>query len=132
MTHLATNLREVLTHIGGGREKVPRNVSPAAHISSFHKENRPRREWRQPRQQVDPFKDLNLDPPELREDLSPSLLIEWIQTLEWIFAFGGYSKEEAFEVAVLKLKGVASLWYENVQRQRAREGRARIRTWSKL
>jgi len=35
-------------------------------------------------------------------------------------------------VAVLKLKGVASLWYENVQRQRAREGRTRIKTWSKL
>jgi len=35
-------------------------------------------------------------------------------------------------VAVLKLKGIASLWYENVQRQRVREGRARIRSWSKL
>ena len=35
-------------------------------------------------------------------------------------------------MAVLKLKGIASLWYENVQRQRVREGRARIRSWSKL
>jgi len=64
--------------------------------------------------------------------LDSNLLIEWIQVLEWIFAFQGYSDEKAFKVAVLKLKGVASHWYENVQRQRAREGRARIRTWSKL
>ena len=64
--------------------------------------------------------------------MKPNLLIEWIQALEWIFAFKGYSDEKAFKVAILKLKGIASHWYENVRRQRAREGRTRMKTWSKL
>jgi len=118
VTHLATDLREVLTHVRGGRAKGPKSASPSAHSSSFQKKDRPRRGQRQPRQQVDPFKDLNLDPPEFRGSLRPNLLIEWIRVLEWMFAFQGYSEEEAFKVAVLKL--------------RAREGRAQIRTWSKL
>ena len=132
VTHLATDLREVLTHVRGGRAKGPKSASPSAHPTSFQKQVHPRRERRQPRQQVDPFKGLNLDPLEFGESLSPNLLIEWIRVLEWIFAFQGYSEEEAFKVAVLKLKGIASLWYENIQRQRVREGKARIRTWSKF
>jgi hypothetical protein len=131
VTHMSTDLREVLAHLRGGRERAPKSASLSAHSCSFM-EVRPKREQRQPRQQVDPFMSMNLDPPEFGENLSPNLLIEWIQTLEWIFAFKGYSDEEAFKVAIPKLKGVAFLWYENVQRQRAKEGRARIRTWSKL
>ena len=128
---MSTDLREVLAHLRGDHERNLRSASLSAHSSS-HKEVRPREKRKQPRQQVELIKDINLDPPEFGESLNPNLLIEWIRTLEWIFAFRGYSEEEAFKVAILKLKGIASLWYENVQRQRAREGRARIRTWSKL
>ena len=35
-------------------------------------------------------------------------------------------------MAVLKFKKYASLWYENTKRQWAKEGRPRIKTWSKL
>ena len=35
-------------------------------------------------------------------------------------------------MAVLKLKKYASLWYESIKRQRAREGKPWIITWSKL
>jgi len=52
--------------------------------------------------------------------------------LERFFEVREYSDEKAFKVAVLKLKNYASLWYENVKKQRTREGKTRIRTWSKL
>jgi len=52
--------------------------------------------------------------------------------LERFFKVREYSDEKAFKVAVLKLKKYASLWYENVKKQRTREGKTRIRTWSKL
>jgi len=43
-----------------------------------------------------------------------------------------YSDEKDLKVVVLKLKKYASLWYENIKKQRAREGKPRIRTWYKL
>jgi len=131
---VSTDLREVMAHLreGLGRDgKTRRDKTLSSHSLSSQKESRPRRvKERPPRQQVHPLGEL--DPPEFGESLKPNLLIEWIQALEWISACKGYSNEKAFKVAVLKLKGIASLWYENVQRQRAREGRIRIKTWSKL
>ena len=55
-----------------------------------------------------------------------------VQALERFFEIKEYSDEEAFKVAVLKLKKYSSLWYENIKRQRARKGKPRIRTWSIL
>ena len=52
--------------------------------------------------------------------------------MERFFEAREYSDEKALKVAVLKLKKYASLWYENVKKQRTREGKTRIRTWSKL
>ena len=131
---MSTDLREFLAHLREGPardgKKTPRDKTLSSHSLSSQKESHPRMEKETPRKQVNPLGEF--DPPEFGDNLDSNLLIEWIQVLEWIFAFQGYSDEKAFKVAVLKLKGVASLWYENVQRQRAREGRARIRTWSKL
>ena len=55
-----------------------------------------------------------------------------MQALERFFEIKEYSNEKAFKVAILTLKKYGSLWYENVKKQRAREGKPRIRTWSKL
>ena len=55
-----------------------------------------------------------------------------MQALERFFEIKEYSNEKAFKVIVLKVKKYASLWYENIRKQRAREGKTRMRTWSKL
>ena len=52
--------------------------------------------------------------------------------MERFFEIKDYDDEKAFKVVVLKLKKCASLGYENIKRQRAREGKPWIRTWSKL
>ena len=81
---------------------------------------------------MDDLRDLKFDPPEFEGNLNPNLFMEWIRALERFLEAREYSDEKAFKVAVLKLKKYVSLWYENVKKQRAREGKARIRTWSKL
>jgi len=60
------------------------------------------------------------------------VFLEWIQSIERIFEIKEYSDEKSFKVAILKLKKYASLGYENVKKQRTREGKTRIKTWSKL
>ena len=133
---MSTELREVLAHLrggpGGGLGRTPRGVSPSSHSSSSHEELRPRRERRLTRHPTDDLRDMRIDLPEFEGNLKPDLFIEWIQALERFFEIKEFSDEKAFKVAVLKLKSYASLWYENLKKQRSQEGKSRIRSWSKL
>jgi len=81
---------------------------------------------------MDDLSDIKFDPPEFEGNLNPDLFIEWIQASERFIEVKEYSNEKAFKVAILKLKKYASLWYENVKKQRGREGKPWIKTWSKL
>jgi len=140
VTQLATELREVLTHLredpGGGNRRrtplTPRTDPHSDHSPSSHEDEPPRRERRPPRAPLDDLRDLKFEPPEFEGNLNPDAFLEWVQAIERIFEIKEYSDEKSFKVAILKLKRYASLWYENVKRQRAREGKARIKTWSKL
>ena len=58
--------------------------------------------------------------------------LNWVQALERIFELKDYNDEKAFKLAILKLKRYASLWYEHLQKSRAREAKSKINTWSKL
>jgi len=108
---VSTDLRKVLAHLreGPGRDgrKTPRGKTGmktlSSHSLSSQKESHPRRKKETPRQQDNPLGEF--EPPEFGDNLDSNLLIEWIQVLEWIFTFQGYSDEKAFKVAVLKLKG---------------------------
>ncbi|XP_074304844.1 uncharacterized protein LOC141639673 [Silene latifolia] len=57
---------------------------------------------------------------------------EWIRDVEKIFELKTYNDAKACKVAVLKLKGYASLWYDNLKHHRLREGKESIKSWSKL
>ena len=60
------------------------------------------------------------------------MYLEWIETLERFFDIKDYFNEKTIKMAILELKKYASLWNENNQRQRAKEGKSRITTWSQL
>ena len=67
---------------------------------------------------------MKFDPPEFEGNLNPAIFLEGNQFIERFFEIKEYTDEKAFKVVVLKLKRYASLWYENIKRQRAREGKA--------
>jgi len=81
---------------------------------------------------VDDLRDLKFDPPEFEGSLNPEVFLEWMQSIERFFDIKEYSDEMAFKIAILKLIKYASLWYENIKKQRIRDGKSRIKTWSKL
>jgi len=43
-----------------------------------------------------------------------------------------YNDEKAFRLAILKMKGYASLWYEPLKKNRVREAKSKIKALSKL
>ncbi|KAK9714387.1 hypothetical protein RND81_06G090500 [Saponaria officinalis] len=75
---------------------------------------------------------LRVDIPEFSGSLNPDELLEWLRDVERAFEYKGYNDLKAFKVATLKLKGYASLWYENLKSQTAKDGKEPIRSWSKL
>jgi len=130
VTQMSNELREVLAHLksdpGGHvrRNRVPLRGDPlSSQTYSSQDDEPPRRERRPPREPMDDLRDMKFNPSEFEGNLNPDLFIEWMQALERFFEIKEYSDEKAFKVTVLKLEKYASLWCENVKKQRAREGR---------
>ncbi|KAI4372837.1 hypothetical protein MLD38_011021 [Melastoma candidum] len=70
--------------------------------------------------------------PEFEGNLDPEEFIDWMHTIERIFDYEEVPEEKKIKMAALKMKKYASFWWENTNHQRRREGRDKIRTWSKM
>ncbi|XP_074305665.1 uncharacterized protein LOC141640886 [Silene latifolia] len=77
-------------------------------------------------------KDVKVEIPDFHGSLNPEDLLDWLRSVERVFEFKNYDDRKAFKVAILKLKGYASLWYENMKHQRIRDGKEPVRSWLKL
>ncbi|XP_074293034.1 uncharacterized protein LOC141619927 [Silene latifolia] len=75
---------------------------------------------------------IKIDFPEFNGSLNPDDFLEWLRSMERIFEFKGYNDSKKFKVAILKLKGYASLWYEGMKNQRLRGEKGPIKSWDKL
>ena len=63
---------------------------------------------------------------------NPDEYIEWEASLERYFEFKGTSEEQQHKIAKMKLTKLSAIWLDGVQKQRRRENRERINTWTKL
>ena len=75
---------------------------------------------------MDDFRDIKVEPLEFNDKLNPDEYLEWVQAMDRIFEAKGYDDEKSFKIASLKLTRYASLWFENIKKQRAREGKRKI------
>ncbi|KAK9749900.1 hypothetical protein RND81_02G159000 [Saponaria officinalis] len=80
----------------------------------------------------DDDKGLKLDIPEFNGDRDAEKFLDWIRQIERIFEYKDYDEHKKFKVATLKLTKYASLWYENMKRQRRRDRKPKVETWEKL
>ena len=70
--------------------------------------------------------------PYLKRELKLTLYLDWVYLLKVYLKEIGFSNDESFEVAVLKIKLCAYSWYTCLVDTRAKEGRSRIKIWGKL
>ncbi|XP_074305230.1 uncharacterized protein LOC141640277 [Silene latifolia] len=85
-----------------------------------------------PRRNNDDDRGLKLDIPEFEGELDAEKFLDWVRQAERVFEYKGYDEHKQFKVATLKMTKYASLWYENLKKQRRREGKSKIGTWNKL
>ena len=70
-----------------------------------------------------------MDVPEYDGQSQNDAFLDRLYTVERIFEFKDYSDENRVKLVAIKLKKYASLWLENLRRERERERRRPIRTW---
>nr|XP_025608056.1 uncharacterized protein LOC112701524 [Arachis hypogaea] len=64
--------------------------------------------------------------------LQPDDFIDWLCTVERVFELKDIPDDKRVKLVAIKLKKHASVWWENLKRQREREGRRKIKTWDKM
>jgi hypothetical protein len=77
-------------------------------------------------------RDLKLDIPEFNGKHDPDVFLEWLRSVERIFEYQEYSDAKKYKLTTLRFTKFASLWLENLQEQRRRAGKEKIKSWIKL
>lgn len=75
---------------------------------------------------------MKVDMPEFEGRMQPNEFLDWLHTVDRIFEYKEVPENQKVKLVAIKLKKYASLWWENLRRQRAHEGRSRIVTWEKM
>lgn len=65
-------------------------------------------------------------------NLDNNVVLDWISEMEKFFDYENTSDNRKVKIAVTRLKGHASLWWENLQTDRQRRGKEKIKTWVKM
>ncbi|XP_057747483.1 uncharacterized protein LOC130966679 [Arachis stenosperma] len=75
---------------------------------------------------------IKIDVFEFEGRLQPDDFIDWLCTVERVFELKDIPNDKCMKLIAIKLKKHASVWWENLKRQREREGRRKIKTWDKM
>ncbi|XP_056694837.1 uncharacterized protein [Spinacia oleracea] len=75
---------------------------------------------------------IKVDIPDFEGGVHPDDFIEWLHTVERVFDFKDIPDDRKVKIVAIKFKKHASIWWENLKRQREREDRSKIRTWDKM
>ncbi|PKU62434.1 hypothetical protein MA16_Dca029070 [Dendrobium catenatum] len=70
--------------------------------------------------------------PEFEGRMDPDEFLDWLHTVERVLEFKEIPADRIVKLVAIKLKKGASLWWENLKRSRAREGRSKISSWEKM
>lgn len=66
--------------------------------------------------------DFKVDIPEFERKSQPDEFLDWIHTVERVFDFKEVPEDRKVELVALKPRKYTGLWWENLKRQRTREG----------
>ena len=125
------NLRSSSSSRRPGSTRLRKGEEEALSDESSNEDDSPRFPRREPRQHHN-FNDFKVDIPEFEGRLDPDDFLEWIQTVERVFEYKEVPDEQKVKIVALKLRKYASLWWTNLLTKRARQGKAKIRTWDKM
>ncbi|XP_048135655.1 uncharacterized protein LOC125315249 [Rhodamnia argentea] len=75
---------------------------------------------------------MKIEIPEFQGKAHPDEFIDWLHTVERIFDIKDPTQEQKVKLVAIRLRKHASIWWEHVKRQRAREGKSKVNRWDKM
>ncbi|KAH9763891.1 hypothetical protein KPL70_001325 [Citrus sinensis] len=137
-------LHQRLQHLEGTREAAPNgsseeegSINDGVDYNPFYQEQSSNSEFssrsriHRRHDSYQPF-DFKVEVPEFEGRMQPEEFVDWLNTVERIFEYKDVPKDRKVKVIAIKLKKYASLWWENLKRQRERDGRRKIVNWEKM
>ena len=77
--------------------------------------------------------DFKMDLPTFEGKHDPEEFVNWLQIVERNFELKeNLTEERKMRLVATKLRGYASLWWDNLVRRREQNGRVRLQTWTRL
>jgi len=64
--------------------------------------------------------------------LNPDEFIDWMNTVERVFEYKDIPDGKKVKLVALKVRRYASIWWNNVLRERTQKGKGKICTWRKM
>ena len=58
--------------------------------------------------------------------------LDWIRTVENFFDYMGIPEQQQVKIVAYRLQGGASVWWDQIQFTRRREGKRAVQTWNKM
>nr|GEV31954.1 reverse transcriptase domain-containing protein [Tanacetum cinerariifolium] len=76
--------------------------------------------------------DLHLEIPEFVGKARPDEFIDWLSTIDRIFDLRDVPEILKVKLVAIKLRKSASLWWDHVKNQRVKDGKSKVKTWTKM
>jgi hypothetical protein len=73
-----------------------------------------------------------MEVPMYEGNLNVDELLDWINAMDKYFDYEEVDEENKVKHAVTRLKGHATLWWDELQEDRRRKGKAKIRSWDRM
>ena len=104
------------------------NENPFHEGNSSSSEGEARHPYRRPANQFSKDLGIKIEIPNFEGRLQPDDFQDWLHTVERVFDLKDIPSDQRVKLVAIKLRKHASIWWENLKRQRERDGRSKIRT----
>ncbi|KAL0411329.1 UNVERIFIED_CONTAM: hypothetical protein Slati_3722600 [Sesamum latifolium] len=94
--------------------------------------NRPRDRLRRPREEDGGLGGVKITIPSFKEKSDPEAYLEWEMRVEQIFSCHNYLKNKKVKLAALEFTDYALVWWDQMQKERTRNGEHPITTWEEM
>ena len=74
---------------------------------------------------------IKLDLPKFQGSLNPKEFVDWLNQIESIFEYYEVQDSKKVKLVSIKQRGRTLAWWEQLQVQRVRRGKGKIREWFK-
>ena len=94
--------------------------------------NRPRDRPRRPREEDGGLGGVKVTIPSFKGKSDPEVYLEWEMRVEQIFSCHNYSESKKVKLAALEFTDYALVWWDQMQKERVRNGERPITTWEEM